>query len=55
MINRFKRHEIHQLLEYFPAVAILGPRQVGKTTLAHEVANAQISVYLDLESEFDRS
>lgn len=38
-----------------PAVALLGPRQVGKTTLAHEVAKARPAVYLDLESEADRA
>jgi uncharacterized protein len=36
-----------------PAVALLGPRQVGKTTLALEVAKGRPSVYLDLESEAD--
>ena len=41
-----------------PTVAILGPRQIGKTTLAHEVAeitsrNGQPSIYLDLESPED--
>lgn len=36
-----------------PAVALLGPRQAGKTTLALEVARARPSVYLDLESEGD--
>jgi uncharacterized protein len=39
----------------FPAVALLGPRQVGKTTLAHEVAQGRRSVYLDLESPIDRA
>lgn len=38
-----------------PAVALLGPRQVGKTTLALEVAGTRPSVYLDLESEADRA
>jgi uncharacterized protein len=38
-----------------PAVALLGPRQVGKTTLALEVAAARPSLYLDLESEPDRA
>lgn len=38
-----------------PAVALLGPRQVGKTTLAHEIAGARPAVYLDLESEADRA
>lgn len=36
-----------------PAVAILGPRQVGKTTLAQEIADGQPSVYLDLENPAD--
>ena len=55
MIKREKYHEIVELLENFPAVAILGPRQVGKTTLAHEIASTRPSVYLDLESERDRA
>ena len=38
-----------------PAVAILGPRQVGKTTLALEVRKIRPSLYLDLESAFDRA
>jgi predicted AAA+ superfamily ATPase len=38
-----------------PAVALLGPRQVGKTTLALEVARTRPAVYLDLESEADRA
>jgi len=37
------------------AVALLGPRQAGKTTLALEVAAARPSIYLDLESESDRA
>ena len=37
------------------AVALLGPRQVGKTTLALEIASIRPSVYLDLESERDRA
>ena len=37
-----------------PAVALLGPRQVGKTTLAHAIAKGRQSVYLDLESQMDR-
>jgi hypothetical protein len=44
-----------QLLDEFPAVVLLGPRQVGKTTLAKQwVAQAQtgggpVPLYLDLE------
>jgi predicted AAA+ superfamily ATPase len=37
------------------AVGILGPRQVGKTTLALELAGRRPAVYLDLESEPDRA
>ena len=45
------------LLEQFPAVAILGPRQVGKTTLAMTLAEAlrQEALYLDLELPSDRA
>ncbi|WP_197411364.1 MULTISPECIES: AAA family ATPase [unclassified Sphingopyxis] len=38
-----------------PAVALLGPRQFGKTTLAHEIAEGRPSIYLDLESDADRA
>ena len=31
-----------------PALVILGPRQIGKTTLAHEIAKVQTSIYSDL-------
>ncbi len=40
-------------LRHTPAVAILGPRQIGKTTLALEVAKERPSVYLDLENPAD--
>jgi predicted AAA+ superfamily ATPase len=36
-----------------PAVVLVGPRQVGKTTLALAVAAGQEALYLDLESEQD--
>jgi predicted AAA+ superfamily ATPase len=42
-------------IDEVPAVALLGPRQVGKTTLALEIASIRPSVYLDLESERDRA
>lgn len=35
-------------------MVLLGPRQVGKTTLAHTMAGDRASVYLDLESPLDR-
>ena len=39
-----------------PAVVLLGPRQVGKSTLAKRVARSRTasSIYLDLERESDR-
>jgi predicted AAA+ superfamily ATPase len=42
-------------IQQSPAVALLGPRQVGKTTLALEAGKALPSIYLDLESERDRA
>lgn len=41
-------------MNQFPAVALLGPRQVGKTTLAEEISTKWESVYLDLETSSDR-
>ncbi len=48
---------ITALLKQFPVVAILGARQVGKTTLAKEVMRARTprSVHLDLENPSDRA
>ena len=45
------------LLADYPAVALLGPRQAGKTTIALEIAQSvdADSVYLDLESPADRA
>ncbi|MEQ1588808.1 MAG: ATP-binding protein [Gallionella sp.] len=42
-------------MAYSPAVALLGPRQVGKTTLALELGKERSALYLDLESEQDRA
>lgn len=55
MIGRRKTVELLQLLESVPAVVLVGPRQVGKTTLALDVAAERPSVYLDLESDADRA
>jgi predicted AAA+ superfamily ATPase len=50
-----KTHQLVQsALESQAAVVLLGPRQVGKTTLALNIASEQPSVYLDLEREADR-
>lgn len=55
MISRRLKPHLISLLGDYPAVALLGPRQVGKTTLALEVAGKIDSVYLDLESPADRA
>jgi uncharacterized protein len=54
MIRRRIQNSLESLLAESPAVALLGPRQVGKTTLALEVAGKMPSIYLDLESPADR-
>lgn len=55
MILRRLRPALAAALAESPAVALLGPRQAGKTTLALEVAKSRPSIYLDLESEADRA
>ena len=55
MIDRRLRPRLLSLIEDYPAVALLGPRQVGKTTLALDIANDIESIYLDLESAADRA
>lgn len=55
MILRRLLPALESALAEAPAVALLGPRQVGKTTLALELAKSRLSVYLDLESEADRA
>ncbi len=49
MFPRLYRSRTEDLLAQFPAVALLGPRQVGKTTLALEIAEATGALYLDME------
>ena len=56
MFNRLAAQKIRHRLSSSPAVAILGPRQVGKTTLAREIANEHPNaLYLDLERAGDRA
>lgn len=50
MIVRRLTSLLRRLLTTFPAVALLGARQVGKTTLARMIAADMDSIYLDLES-----
>jgi len=55
MINRHIISQIDKAAKIFPVIAILGPRQVGKTTLAKEFIRTidKPSVYLDLERPAD--
>ncbi|MCH2180320.1 MAG: AAA family ATPase [Mariniblastus sp.] len=53
MIDRGIYKKLQSQLSKAPAVALLGPRQVGKTTLAKQVAASRSSIYLDLESPED--
>lgn len=54
MIQRCLATALRAALDESPAVALLGPRQVGKTTLALEIGGERASIYLDLESPADR-
>jgi uncharacterized protein len=54
MIRRRIEPLVEDRLAHLPAVALLGPRQSGKTTLAHAIAEGRKSLYLDLESPLDR-
>lgn len=54
MIERYAKRRILRSLAETPAVALLGPRQVGKTTLARNIAaDAPGCLYLDLENPND--
>ena len=55
MITRRIASRLRHLLERSPVVALLGPRQVGEKTFALEIGAARPSLYLDLESETDRT
>ena len=54
MYDRFKTKDVRQAMRLSPAVVLLGPRQVGKTTLALGLTTPEGN-YLDLESPEDRS
>ena len=53
MIDRRIQNKIQSFLDRNPAVALIGPRQVGKTTVALNIADCRPSVYLDLEKPRD--
>ncbi len=55
MLDRHLRTRLNEALAANPAVALLGPRQVGKTTLALQIGDERPSIYLDLETNSDRA
>jgi hypothetical protein len=57
MISRRLRPYIEDRLKHMPGVVLLGPRQVGKTTLARNIASRRAkssALYLDLERPADQ-
>ncbi|MEM8610640.1 MAG: ATP-binding protein [Cyanobacteria bacterium P01_H01_bin.105] len=54
MIKRENYYLVAEALDREAAVALIGPRQVGKTTLALEIGKGRPSLYLDMESLADR-
>ena len=55
MLLRLVTDRIEEALDRQAAVALLGPRQVGKTTLALEIGKSRNALYLDLEDPDDRN
>lgn len=57
MIQRFRKKQIDTLSKQFPVIAIIGPRQSGKTTLTKllYMQGAKKAWYFDLESSVDRA
>jgi uncharacterized protein len=53
VIKRRLENIIAATLSRTPSVALIGPRQVGKTTIALNIADETSSIYLDLESSLD--
>lgn len=54
MIARSHLSRLEQALTRQAGVVLLGPRQVGKTTLAQDIAETREAVYLDMERLADR-
>lgn len=55
MIPRTAAPGVESALLRQAAVALIGPRQVGKTTLALEIGRTRNALYLDLEDRDDRA
>ena len=55
IIPRLIQNQVEEALRRQAAVALIGPRQVGKTTLALQIAQERDALYLDLENSNDRA
>ncbi len=55
MIERLYEQHLVRLLELFPVVAVIGPRQVGKSTLVQRPAIARSRTYVTLDDILARS
>lgn len=60
MITRFAKQTVLEYLEIFPATGLIGPRQVGKTTLARQIEREYLAkgihaLYLDMELPEDEA
>jgi predicted AAA+ superfamily ATPase len=55
MIERVIKQNLLKTINHFPVTGIIGPRQVGKTTLAREISKNinRETVYIDLENPRD--
>lgn len=52
-VQRLIENDIRRALDRSPAVAILGPRQCGKSTMAKKMLETHPAVYLDLQDRVD--
>lgn len=57
MIQRWKLKDLSENLNYFPVIGIVGPRQVGKTTISKTLVKKlkKETLYLDLEDPQDQA
>jgi predicted AAA+ superfamily ATPase len=53
MIARRMEKQVEEALRWSASVALMGPRQVGKTTIALNISTTGDAVYLDLENKLD--
>lgn len=57
MISRMITGSLQESMAFFPVTGIIGPRQVGKTTLAKHLMTESLkeSIYVDLENPADQA